>query len=98
MTFLLQTRDRFVIRQIIWQREAINTRRHAIFRGFIAEFDDFLDHFSFAFIQCAFLLAHLNQRPQLLVAQARTSSQMRRGEKIDNICADGLESVTDAIE
>src|SRR4029453_7821257 len=98
MTIVLQTRDRFLIRQIIWQHETINTWRHAILCRFVAEFDDFLDNFGFAFIQSPFLLSLLNQRPQLLAAQARTSAQMRRGEKIDNIRAAGLESVTDTVE
>ena len=50
VTFLLQTRDHFLIRQIIWQHEAVNARRHTILCRFIAQFDDFLDHFGFAFI------------------------------------------------
>src|SRR5205814_702781 len=76
VSFFLQPRDHLSIRQIVWQGETIDPRRHAIFRGLITEFDDFMNHLSFFFLQCAFLFAHFNQRTQLLVAQSLAGAQM----------------------
>ena len=98
MTFLLQARDRFFVRQIIRQHETVDARCHAVLCRFVAQLDDFLNHFGFAFIQGALFFTHLNQGPQFLIAQARTSAQMRRREKIDDISANRLESTTHAIK
>ena len=67
MAFLLQTRNRFFIGQIIRQGEAIDARRHAIFRRFIAKFDDFFDHLGFFFLQRALLFADFKQRVQFFI-------------------------------
>ncbi len=76
MTFLLQLRDRILVRQIIWQHETIDARCHAVLCRFVAELDDFVDHFGFAFIQSALFFTHFKQGSQFLIAQTRSSSQM----------------------
>ena len=84
VSFFLQPRDHLSIRQIVWQGETIDPWGHAVFCGLIAEFDDFMNHLSFFFLQCAFLFAHFNQRSQLLVAQSLAGAQMQWREAIDN--------------
>ena len=68
MPFLLQTRDYFLVSQIIRKHEAVYARPHAILRCFVAKLDDFLDHLGFALVQCAFLFTDLKQRSQFLIA------------------------------
>ena len=98
MAFLLQPRDRVLVRQIIRQHETIDARRHAVLGRFIAQLDDFLDHLGFAFVQGALFLSHLDEGLQFLVAQARARAQMRRRNTIEHIRADRLESVADAVK
>src|SRR5438034_7147039 len=62
VSFFLQPRDHLSIRQIVWQGETIDAWGHAIFRGLITEFDDFMNHLSFFFLQCAFLLDRKSTR------------------------------------
>ena len=71
MAPLLQLRDRFFVRQVVRQREGIHPRRHAILRGLVSQLDDLLDHLAFRFVQRALLFAHLDQRLEFFVAQAR---------------------------
>src|SRR5437763_6068866 len=97
MSFLLQACDRIFVSQIIWEHETIHARRHTILGCFIAELEDFLDHFRFAFIQGALFFTHFNQRLQFLIAHACTGAQVSRREKIDNISADRLEFKTYAV-
>src|SRR5882724_8437496 len=94
VSFFLQPRYYLSIRQIVWQGETIDARGHAIFCGLIAEFDDFMDHLSFFFLQCPFLFAHFNERPQLLVAQSLAGAQMQWREAINNQGANAFKSVT----
>src|SRR5205814_9182726 len=67
-------------------------------RGLITEFDDFMNHLSFFFLQCAFLFAHFNMHSQLLVAQSLAGAQMQWREAIDNSGANPVKSVTYAVE
>ena len=98
MPLLLQPRDRFLVRQIVRQRERIDPRRHAILRRLVAQLDDFLDHLAFGFLQRAFLFAHLDQRLEFFIAQPRPLLQMARGEAIDHRGADVFEQMPDPIE
>ncbi len=49
-------------------------------------------------MQCAFLLAYLDQHSKFGVAQARSRWQMQRSEKIGNTGADRLKRVSYALE
>ncbi len=98
VALFFQARDRLFIRQIVRQRESVHPRRHAIFRGFVAQLDDLLDHLAFRLLQRTFLFADFYQRLQFLIAQTRARAQMQWRQKIDNECADVFQSATGAIE
>ena len=98
MAPLLQERDRFLVRQIVRDRESIDPRRHAILRRLVAELDDFLDHLALGFLERAFLLAHLDQRLEFLVADCRPHAQIFRREPVDHQLLAFSSALSDAIE
>ena len=77
----LQQRDRFVICKVVRQRKSVDARRHAILRGFVAQFEDFLDHLALGLVQRALFLTDLDQRLEFFVAQVRARAQLLRRKK-----------------
>src|SRR5947209_15947272 len=98
MATLPQLRDRFFVGQVVRQRKRIDPRGHAILRGFVAEFDDLLDHFAFGFLKGALFFANLDESLELLVAELFSLAQMQWSQPFDNCRAGPLEQAADAIE
>src|SRR2546423_3246806 len=98
MPALPQLRDCVFIRQVVGQRERIDPRRHAILRGFVAELDDFLDHFAFGLVERALFLANFDEGFEFLVAQPHSFSKMQWRQTIDDRVTRALEHAADAIQ
>jgi len=89
---LLQTRDCFLVRQIIGQHETINARRHAILCGFITEFDDFLNDLDFRPSYNAPSLSLISRSVPNSSHSNGSRAQTRESEKVDYASAHALEA------
>src|SRR5205085_3244401 len=98
MPALPELRHRFFIRQVVGQSERIDTRRHAILRGLVAEFDDFLDHLALGLMERSLFFADLDQGFEFLVAKPHSFSEMLRCQSIDDRGAGAFDQAADAIK
>ena len=83
--------DDFLVREGIGNSESIDARGHAVFDGFVAQFDDLLDHFPFADAEFSFFHPQLHQGFQFFVIQVVLRKRSLFGEKVRGLFGEFLQ-------
>ena len=98
MPACFQLRDCLLVGEIVGQGKHVDARSEDIFCGFVAQLEDFLDHFPLGFLQRTLFGTDLNQSLEFFIGQMRAGANVPRRDQFNDCNADCFQGAPDSFE